>query len=324
MPTKEDVDRARSEVGKLAAVWRACPWYQSGVAGWPGPIAHELSAMAEALEGGDAGSALLQLRDTGEVLIKFAAIAVGRDLIENGSPAIAADTRLRFFKTPLLTGTWVSLLRDYITQFATLPAAESRVSYPIVRAYQSSERLRQQINAFPNIRNTTIGHTVNPLQPAERVRHLGAVLFGPNGSGDGVCLAALVAEAHSARMFEGLELTLIEANGKRHRLIGAGSMSAWHNYAAPGEHELQTAKVTLSRGSAELRLNPFIRAEKCKTCEHTDVFFFDNLHQHKPPGQFNLHDFPNGHSMRPSGKEVADLGDELACHGPQGSGGRMG
>jgi hypothetical protein len=64
----------------------------------PGPIAHEVGALADVLEAGDPGGALLQIRDTVETLIKFCALVIACDLIGNGSPSDAQEARIGLCK----------------------------------------------------------------------------------------------------------------------------------------------------------------------------------------------------------------------------------
>jgi hypothetical protein len=73
-------------------------------------------ALAEVLDAGDPGGALLQLRDTVETLIKFCALVFACDLIANGSPADTQEARIALCRQ--LLGTWWAARRDLAKRVA--------------------------------------------------------------------------------------------------------------------------------------------------------------------------------------------------------------
>src|ERR1700686_263617 len=112
MATQAEFDRAKERLRELAARWRVEPWYARTVAEAPGPVAHEVRALAEVLDAGDPGGALLQLRDTVETLVKFCTLVLARDLIANGTPDEAQACRQALFGSPLLLGKWWGACRS--------------------------------------------------------------------------------------------------------------------------------------------------------------------------------------------------------------------
>jgi hypothetical protein len=73
--------QGREAIVAIAARWRDQPWFKPMLAAAPGPVGHELLHFAEVAERGDAGGAILQLRDTIEALVKFVTIVLARDLL---------------------------------------------------------------------------------------------------------------------------------------------------------------------------------------------------------------------------------------------------
>ncbi len=51
---------------------------------WPGPIAHEYHRLRELLTEGHIVPAIFQLKDLVEVMIKFPALVMARDLLQHG------------------------------------------------------------------------------------------------------------------------------------------------------------------------------------------------------------------------------------------------
>ena len=79
---------------------------------WPGPVAHEYHRLRELLADGQIVPAIWQLKDLAEILLKFPALVMARDLVEHGSEAAARQVRRALFSGPLTLGKWAEVVRE--------------------------------------------------------------------------------------------------------------------------------------------------------------------------------------------------------------------
>jgi len=105
------VDRCRA-LGRQPPV----PWVDAVADTWPGPIAHEYQRLRQLLEQGQIVAAIFQLKDLAEVLVKFPALVMARDLIEYGDAEAARAARRGAVCSaaccPLATGLTLSLANN--------------------------------------------------------------------------------------------------------------------------------------------------------------------------------------------------------------------
>ena len=120
------VDEARRILKDCAARLASAPWRTTVREQWPATIAHEFERLFAEMEGQSlaAGerlepspdSALLQLRDAFELLIKFTATVLMRGLIE--ADREQADwARRQLFKRGLSLGDWANMLREAVKRY---------------------------------------------------------------------------------------------------------------------------------------------------------------------------------------------------------------
>jgi hypothetical protein len=107
------------------------PWVEAVADTWPGPMAHEYQRLRELLEQGQIVAAVFQLKDLAEVLIKFPALVMARDLIEHGDPEAARAVRLSLFDGPLSMGHWVNhLVRKQLAPQVKCLASSNQLNDP--------------------------------------------------------------------------------------------------------------------------------------------------------------------------------------------------
>jgi|GEM_PF-2696643 len=77
------------------------PWVDTVMDAWPGPLAHEYHRLRELLNQGQLVAAVFQLKDLAEVLVKFPALVMARDLIAHGDAEAAMAARRALLGEPL-------------------------------------------------------------------------------------------------------------------------------------------------------------------------------------------------------------------------------
>ncbi len=103
------------------------PWVDSVLEHWPGPVAHEYHQLRVLLESDQMVGAIWQLKDVAEVLIKFPALVMARDVIENGSDAALQDeTRRLLLAKPPSLGDWHRLASDLLARRLLTEPASAR------------------------------------------------------------------------------------------------------------------------------------------------------------------------------------------------------
>ncbi len=304
------------------------PWLGAVLRHWPAPIAHELARLMEELQGrpGSEGqslppnpdAALLQLRDTGEALIKVAACILIRALIEAGGEA-GDWARRSIFQGRLLLGNWVALLRE-----SAKYTLETMPEGPI----HSFARLCQRFllpfaNDFVEVRNQSIGHGARALDPQETARLVVGLLdMGKIRRADGTersvkTLARTLTGLVENDAFVGWTLTALD-DDRRFDLTGASATEVWLEDPRHEDHSSRSLPVEIQfPDGLNLSLAPLLAARICSQCGKRDVVIFDSLYDPRRGGRFDLVDYARGHKSRIWGSEAIDLGEAIQKLEPQ-------
>ena len=324
LPT--DLDEAARLLRATAEPIAKAPWLDTVLNDWPAPIAHEIARLLEELQGrpgpgsgpGDTrqlpnpDAALLQLRDSGEVLIKVAACILGGALMAAGG-ADGEWARRELFQRRLLLGIWVGLLRE---------AAKWTLSAPTdgpVHAFAQAckKQLLPFANDFVELRNQTIGHGARALDPRETARLVTGLMAGGrvkrlNGSERSVhSLAGALAGLVEAGGFAGWTLAAVDGT-ERFDLSGAGAAERWLKDPRHQHHHDHSLPVELRLpDGATLSLAPLIAARICTQCGRRDLVIYDSLYDAHRGGRFDLVDYARGHKSRLWGEQATDLGEAI-------------
>jgi hypothetical protein len=158
------------------------PWVATVDDDWPGPIAHEYHRLRELLEQAQIVPAILQLKDLAEVLIKFPALVMARDLLAHGDAQAAQAVRgLLFPDRPLMLGQWIGGLRDTLAPEVVRLSATSALLVPelghLFLTPDKQGRLQKTpwlktLEALVPWRNETIGHGAFALDPRDYLPQL--------------------------------------------------------------------------------------------------------------------------------------------------------
>ncbi len=284
------------------------PWVDSVASAWPGPIAHEYHRLRELLTEGHIVPAIFQLKDLVEVLIKFPALVMARDLIQHGDTESGNVARRALFGGMLALGGWLAGVRDGLGPQVLRQAVGGKLLMPELGSVFAMRKTSDKIVPTPwcqtladlvKWRNDQVGHGAFLLDPAEYLTELRAHLGAIN--------AALATQRD---LWNGVVLRGDGPHGPD--LIGWRAIRHWHTDAA-GAHQEQQAPVLLERGEHCLHLGPLVALRCCTVCGKQDVFQYDSLAGHSLDQGFKLLDYLTGHRLglppHRAGELLAEVGD---------------
>lgn len=320
--TGESVDAAQSLCRETAEALKRAPWHDTALESWPAPIAHELARLIEELEGTPTGqgqrmpapaSALLQMRDTCEVLIKTIAIILVRALIEYGGDD-GKWARAQIFGERSSAGSWRALLRHAAERVRNSNSDAMQAFHGLARAVGSAS-VAKALDGFIKVRNDAIGHgamALDPQEPAELVHgFLASGKTDPRDRGKDVTpLTEALTELYEAKAFEGLRMVAVDEHGET-AFCGARAVTVWHDHASNDGRDARTVPLAIRTSSgSRLSLAPFMVGRICIRCGRRDVQLFDSVYERRS-GRFDLLDYARGHRSRYGAGRVADLAEAL-------------
>ena len=268
------------------------PWVAAVADGWPGPIAHEYQHLRQLLDQGQIVAAIFQLKDLAEVLVKFPALVMARDLIAHGDPDAARAARRGLFGGALSMGYWV----NYIVREQLAPQVlrlADRLLLPelgaaFVAANPAGKRAStpwlETLKDLVNWRNETLGHGAFHLDPQDYLPDLERQLGRINRH-----LADQVAQG----LWAGV---LLRGEAGTPPLTGWQAIRHWHDGEA-GDHREVEAPLVLERAGRTLRLTPLVALRRCAVCAKQDVFLYDSCSGRDLMDGFILLDYLTGHRL---------------------------
>lgn len=164
------------------------PWVTAVADTWPGPIAHEYHRLQHLLVEGHLVPAIFQLKDLVEVLIKFPALVLARDLLQHGDADTGRAVRQALFGSPLSLGAWLAQVRDVFAPQA-LRQATGEGGFPELGALFVTCNAKGKVTPTPwcqtlarlvSWRNDELGHGAFRLDPAEYLSELSTHLSAIN------------------------------------------------------------------------------------------------------------------------------------------------
>ncbi len=287
------------------------PWVETVADTWPGPIAHEYQRLRQLLEQGQIVAAIFQLKDLAEVLVKFPALVMARDLIENGDQEAAQAARRGLFGGLLSFGHWVDGIvgQQIVPQVRRLcprPAPTRQLLFPELGAVfvtvgkggkETASPWRKTLKDLVNWRNETLGHGAFHLDPQEYLPDLERGLRAINQH-----LAEQVAQGLWA------DAVLLGEVGTP-PLTGWRAIRHWHDGDAGAHHELE-APLVLERSGRTLRLTPLVTLRRCLVCAKQDVFLYDTRSGRDQGNGFILLDYLSGHRLTLPAHRAGELAAE--------------
>ena len=283
------------------------PWVAAVADTWPGPIAHEYQRLRQVLEQGQIVAAIFQLKDVAEVLIKFPALVMARDLIQHGDAEAAATARRGLFGGLLSLGTWASIVREQLAPQVVRLTPAGRLLLPELgtvfvamgKAGQTPETpWLKTLCKLVEWRNAALGHGAFRLDPQEYLAELEKWL------GD---LNRHLAEQVERGLWAGAVLR--GEAGSPPDLSGWRAIRHWHEHLA-GEHTERETPLILERGGRVLRLAPLVALRRCTVCDQQDVFLYDSRGGRGLNDGFKLLDYLAGHGLTLPPHRAGELATE--------------
>lgn len=323
VPDDDRIKQAAMILGDIAHHMRSRDFHSEILATWPAPIAHEYFQFLEEMnrtEDSDErrlsspDTALLQVRDVYEVLIKLSAVVLVRWMIKH-SQTTDKWARGQIFRS-LGLGDWLGLLRESAKRVLDDPH-EDKPTAIMALAKGWQKKAIAAADGFGAIRNDLIGHGARTTDPVDAAfvlkdfvvegRYKGA---GGKNSKSG-SLVDLLGALHQAGAFSAIKLSASDGT-KRFDLTGLDDARDWLN--APEHQEnhkhdgaVLPTQVEFEDGST-LSLAPFVTARQCLRCSRRDVFIFDTVRPRFE--KFDLLDFARGHKSRIDQSQAQDIRDE--------------
>jgi hypothetical protein len=294
---------------------------------WPAPIAHELLALIEALQGTVDGnhrrvpspeSALLQLRDLIEILLRVPSIALARALIDmDGEEAQWAFSKL----ITASGGNWMELARGAAQRL--LNRAPAHPLNSLAGLFASHTTLRKALDSLLAARNDYLGHSGVRPDPEETAGIVRWFVIGGKDLPKGekhlhtppATLLAGLKDAVQRMPWHGIELVMVRDDAVI-PLTGAQALRGWFGDPRRHEHDGRTLPVQLVFGtSSHLSLSPWISVRQCSRCDMRDVFVYDTLYSSTAT---DLQDYGRGHKIRIKLGNAPDI--DTAILGPLAGG----
>ncbi|KHD05057.1 hypothetical protein PN36_15130 [Candidatus Thiomargarita nelsonii] len=241
------------------------PWIEKVTTHWPAPIAHEYHRLREVL--GDEQlivSAVWQLKDVAEVLLKFPAIVMAQWVFTEQRDMPLFKTVQQDLLSQLSMGDWLDLAGNTLAK----PLCQSPIAN-VGSLFRSSPKkvtgLYDLLKKLIKWRNDKLGHGALGLEIdedfkkdlADYVNQLNQQL------------------AHYQDIWDGMLLQ--DANGQN--LQGWQTIRQRHELQVPGAHVEQNVALQLNLGEKTLLLSPWLTLKRCTVCQKQDVFFFDSRRQ---------------------------------------------
>lgn len=281
-------------------------WQNTVFEFYPAPIAHEYKQLQIILGQGHFLSAMMQLKDVVEIIVKFSAVTMyqclaGQDFSSNSDvfKLLKAELLLK----PLSLGTWLGLLRKLsCLALSNMSHKKDSIGF-IIASWFHSYREKQDgkeekfiqtalyswLNSMTEWRNKEIGHGALRLNYdkkdfndfEERVNQLHNLLGDKNP-------------------WDSYRLVLDNTDNNKVEMTGWESIRKRHNLLRPitvGMHMIESNKLLLinkKNPEQKIELAPFIEAKVCSHCELKDVFIFDGIAKNK----YFCIDYLSGHRLK--------------------------
>ena len=286
----QNCERRFVEAAGACAVLADSPdWVDEVINGWPGPIAHEYHRLRKLLTENQLVASVWQLKDVAEVLIRFPACVMARDVLEHGSDAaFRREVRRTLLGPPMSMGGWQQLAetlgRHIVTHADDLVAREVATLFwtPADRGHGQATDSNQLLKNMTAWRNRSFGHGAFRADQTEFLADLTDQLPPLHRE-----LAA------HKDVWRGLILQ--RADGTP--LTGAASITP-HPASAELTHAMTPEELELTREDRrELLLAPYVQLRTCTVCTSRDVFVFDWRRLGKSEGRdhYGFLDYRAGH-----------------------------
>ncbi|MBC7618377.1 MAG: hypothetical protein H7293_05195 [Candidatus Saccharibacteria bacterium] len=279
-------------------------WLDAVLEHWPTPIAHEYQRLRELLGAAqpDVTGAVWQLKDVAEVLLKFPALVLYRDLCCNEPAQVGAAIKRQLLAKPLSMGDWHALglnLSERVLQSQNPQLLSVGVASLFRDARGRPTVLMNLLQRMVRWRNDEIAHGAFRIDAQELVQSLEDWIGQLNA-----------AWAAHVSVWGALSLVRRDADPSdpARLLMGCAALHTHsHAQATAGRLEALCLETAPERS---LLLSPYVSLRLCAECVHHDVFFFDS-YKGRDRRAFYL-DYFRGHKMSLAGHMDRDLHQDVA------------
>ena len=289
------VNQERALLSRAQALASHGDWQDRIRTAWPAPIAFTYQLLRALLKNGQIDAAAWVLKDLGELMARFPALVMARDILESGAPDQQQMVRQRLFGKPMAMGDWIRLADDLAREIQTHP--ESFMFSKIATLFRQGKQrqvLPGFLEALVTWRNETLGHGVRGEDAESTFKDLEGFL-GQLPAGN--------APKNLHSVLQGVadlwtDLDLKDPEG--HSLIGAEAFRPEHS--SSGEHHLGPVVPLIlqahSDDSRQLRLAPYIAVRRCAVCEQQETFHYDSIKDQRLVPDFRVLNYERGHATR--------------------------
>jgi lipoprotein NlpI len=280
-------------------------WVDAIAEGWPSPIAYEYRELRNAVEADQIVAAVWQLKDAAEVLVKFPALVLARDVLVHGSQQSRKEVRDVLFGKQLTFGVWLEFLRtlesivrreadslDFRELIGAFFLSGSGTSKPV------QTRLLRAINSILEFRNDVFGHGAYRSNLDEFVKEISPLLRDLNSG---------LSECAKQPIWEGIKLRLDDST--KEVLTGWQEIKRYRDTRDHVHHSVSNPLVLAKDGHVPLHLWPLIGLRVCDSCNKRDVFLYDNRSQ-SGSTHFVFLDYLAGHRLKRNPSEEPELAKE--------------
>ncbi|WP_230657588.1 hypothetical protein [Psychrobacter sp. I-STPA10] len=281
-------------------------WQKEILNNWPAPIAHEYHRLQTILDEGTFITAILQLKDIIEVVIKFTTISM-HQWLQHTDPNFDPQEMNQKLFAALSLGHWMGMMRNNAraildSQTANYGLGQQLATWLYNPRQSAAYRL---LNDMVSWRNDEIGHGALRLQTQELWEDF-------------------------AQRLEQLHRILIDNNPWKHTtlytqdpdnldniispLIGSESIRQRHDKLTPQSitaHHISKQNLYLNfndtKHNIDILLSPYIHIHTCRKCHLQDIFIYDSYGKQ---GFYHL-DYLSGHRIRLAKHEAQPLSNIL-------------
>jgi tetratricopeptide (TPR) repeat protein len=300
LASREDPFLARAQI--LA---RHDLWDEGLITTAPGPIAHTYWLLRNLLEKGQVDASAMILKDFAELLARFSALVMARDVLEHGTPPLQETTRKTLFGPPLSMGAWIELANLLASAIRNAP---TDYAVPQIanwwRCDGKGKRTATVLGALladiTHWRNETIGHGVRGDDLSTTMDSIERFLgTGPRSLHH--CLDVVAKNP----------VVLTDAHGNL--LQGANSVQPGHEISGHPDGDIEALWIRDSSGSNKsLSLAPYLTLRQCPICNTIETFHYNKTRKKQVP-DFHVLNYERGHAFAISGIHGADFIGELNC-----------
>jgi tetratricopeptide (TPR) repeat protein len=282
------------------------PWVTEVIDTWPTPIAHEYWRLREELRRGEIAAILWQFKDVAEILIRFPALVMAREVLECAEPSEGAHIRRMLLGGPLTLGAWHSRLREMAAMVVAAGVSLFPLSAALAREMVGGTGRRAEETAWTRFlrelvewRNTDFGHGSFRLDPTEYIENIERSVLGLNRH-----------LADQVRRGLWREAMLREIDPLSPALCGWQPVRATRDVRLYGHSVEEKPLYLFSGDQRRLRLSPFVSLRRCRICRRIDIFCFDGREGRSERDPFGFVDFALGHPLVLPNYRVPELAAE--------------